>query len=454
MGPAEPGRVRGALKLLAVAAVLLAAGPSACVYYNALYNAERLFEEGERYRRQGLDSLAAQRYAGVVEKAAKGYRRDPEGEWADDALLLVGRAYLRLGRLREARAALEEAALRAGGGSAAGTAVLSLGIAAVLAGDAEGGGALLNRALRDLPPGPAAAEGHLWRGRVLLEAGQEDVGWWDLDRAAEHSGTRVDAALTRVLWGIRTDNRARAREGMVVLLSTGEAGSRVDTVAALAGAAAGAWGPGVAAGLLAAADSARWEPTPRGKIRLARAVLLREAGDTAGAEAEVRRVAGGIGPAAAEARLELSGWILGPARDLVEARSALAVLLPGIADPRVAGRVEEIQTLTALEEMGFDDPLAWFAAGELARDGLGAPALARGLFLAYADAAPAEPWVAKALLAALAVSPDEGDRAWLRSRLEGRADNPYVLAARGETALGLEELEEELARRFQQMRTR
>ena len=94
------------------------------------------------------------------------------------------------------------------------------------------------------------------------------------------------------------------------------------------------------------------------------------------------------------------------------------------------------------------------AAAELARDDLGAPELARGLFLAYADAAPSEPWVPKALLAALGVSGDEEGRGWLRARLEGWPDSPYVLAARGEPALGLEALEEELARRLEPLRTR
>jgi len=85
---------------------------------------------------------------------------------------------------------------------------------------------------------------------------------------------------------------------------------------------------------------------------------------------------------------------------------------------------------------------------------LAAPDLALGLFLAYADAASPDPWVPKALLAALAVARSEGDQAWLRGRLEPRADSPYVLAARGEPALGLEALEEELARRLEEMRSR
>ncbi|HSW29304.1 MAG TPA: hypothetical protein VLH75_07400, partial [Longimicrobiales bacterium] len=157
---------------------------------------------------------------------------------------------------------------------------------------------------------------------------------------------------------------------------------------------------------------------------------------------------------AADARLELAAWQVARARDLVEVRYALPLLLPSVGTPAVARRVERLQGMIGLAERGFEEPLAWFAAGEVARDDLGAPALARGLFLAYADGAPSDPWVPKALLAALGVSDDEADREWLRGRLEGRGDSPYVLAARGEPALGLEALEEELARRLEPMRTR
>jgi hypothetical protein len=425
-----------------------------CVYYNALYNAERLFEEGEGHRRAGRDSLAAACYAGVIQKAAVGYRRQPEGEWADDALLLMGRAYLRRGDLRAARASLEEATRRAGSDAIRLQALLHLGEAHVIAGDRAGGTLLLNQALARLPSGHMRAEGHLWRGQALLEAGEPDVGWWDLDQAAVDGRVRMEAALTRVVWAVRLDSRDRAREGMQRLLGFSEAGARVDTVAALARAAARRWGPGQAAALLQGSDTARWEPSARGRIRMARATLLREAGDSAGAEDLVRRVAAGFGPAAAEARLELAAWQLARARDLMEARFALPLLLPAVGAPAVAQRVERLQGMIALAERGFSEPLAWFAAGEVARDDLGAPALARGLFLAYVGAAPSDPWVPKALLAALGVTDDEGDQAWLRERLEGQGDSPYVLAVRGEPALGLEALEEELARRLEPMRSR
>lgn len=432
-------------------ALLLASG---CVYYNAIYNAQRLFEEGEVHRREGRDSLASERYGDVVQKAAKGFRQDPEGAWADEALLLMARAYLRMGELRQGRAALEDVVRRAHEADVRHRALLHLGVAHAMGGDAERGTVLLNEAIRRLPPGPHRAEGHLWRGRVLLEAGHQDMGWWDLDQASAHPGTRLDAALTRVAWGVRLGNRDRVREGMNRLLRAHEGGIRVDTVGRLAVLAAERWGPGDAAELLAGVDSARWERTHRGMLLLTRSALRLQAGDTAAAEGELRAVARGVGTAADAARLRLSRWELARARDLMEARGVLPLLLPAVSSPEAEELASALQVMFDLAERGLDTPLAWFAAAEVCRDRLGAPALAQGFFLAYADAEPGDPWAAKALLAALSAAADPSERSWLLERLEGRIANPYVLAARGEPALGLEALEEELARRLQEIVTR
>ncbi|NNL29867.1 MAG: hypothetical protein HKO77_02530, partial [Gemmatimonadetes bacterium] len=100
---------------------------------------------------------------------------------------------------------------------------------------------------------------------------------------------------------------------------------------------------------------------------------------------------------------------------------------------------------------GLDDPIGLFAAGEVARDRLGANHVARGLMLAYADGPHDEPWKAKALLAALELTELAGDRAWLLGRLEAFRDNPYVLAALGDAAAGFEALEEELEVRLDEL---
>jgi len=93
-------RSRGAL---AGAALLLLGG---CVYYNAIYNAERAFRRAEALGAVGRDSAAALHYQDVVRKAAAGFREEPRGRWADEALYLLGRARLRRGELTAAESGL------------------------------------------------------------------------------------------------------------------------------------------------------------------------------------------------------------------------------------------------------------------------------------------------------------------------------------------------------------
>ena len=428
---------------------------SGCAYYNAIYNAERSYDEAEAHRRAGRDSLASQRYQDVVRKAARGYRRDPEGEWGDDALFLLGRARLRLGEIRAARAALEEAAERSEDAELRLAVLVYLALAHVESGDLEAALPLVNRALGGLSVGPALAEAHLLRGQILLSQGQADDGWSDLDRAPEiDARIRVEAALMRLRWAIHYDELPRAGEALTLLLSYSEAGERLDTVVALANRAAEEWSPEVVARLLSGADTARWGRVGRGRIALGRARLLHRAGDTATANAAAWAVARGVGVVAAEARVQIARWRLELAYDLAELDEVEKILLPAEEHQGVAPLLDALGALDDLTGVGLTDPLGWFAAAEIARDDLEARPLARGLFLAYADADPDDPWVPKALLAALTVAFDDTDRAWLLGRLETHARSPYVLAARGAPAPGFEALEEDLALRLREMKNR
>ncbi len=435
-----------------VGVVALLAG---CVYYNALYNAERLFAEGEAHRLAGRDSLAAGRYQDVIRKAARGFRSEPEGPWADDALLLVGRAHLRLGELRAGRAALRDVVDRAEEPEVRLAALLYLGGSLIESGELEAGVAMLNDAIRDLRSESMRAEGHLLRGGARMVLGQVDGGWGDLDRAAAlHQSVRLSAALEKTRWAVILGDTARAREGMSRVLSYREGGELPDTVVWLASQAAARWSADHAARLLEGIDSAGWNRAGRARLRLARADLLIAAGDTVAAREDVEVVAGGRGPIAALARLRVARERLSAALNVSDAQAVTAWLLPAEDHPEVAQLLTDIETMATLTDLGLSEPMAWFAAAEVARDRLAAPSLAQGLFVTYADAESNEPWAAKALLAALDVTPGEGERAWLRSRLEGRADNPYVLAARGEPSPGIEALEEELARLLQEIRSR
>lgn len=418
---------------------------SGCSYYNSIYNAERLFAEAEGHRRAGRDSLSEARYLDVIRKTGQAYRARPDSEWADEALFLLGRSQWRLGELRAAGAALEEALIRTDDPVLRSEILLYSAAVFAELGDDMAALRQANAALEGPLEGGALAEAHLLRGRLLLADGHVDQGWADLDRArAIDPSVRVEAGLEQLRWGVLHDDAERSRRAIDGLLAHVDGGVRFDTIVATVRTARDRWGARRAAELLAGADSSKWHRTARGRITLERARLLDAAGDAAAATELAWRVAAGLGESAAEARLQLASWQIERSRDISEVYAVRSILLPAGGDPRVESILSAVEELEMYAALGLEEPLGWFAAAEVARDRLGAHYPARGLFLAYADGAPEDPWAAKALLAALAVSPGEGDRAWLRGRLEAHRDSPYVLAAQGRPAAGFEALEERL----------
>jgi hypothetical protein len=437
------------------AALAAAALVTGCTYYNTLHNAERLYEDAERHRHAGRDSLAVARYRDVVRKTADAYRGGASGDRIAPTLFLLGRAQLRVGEPAAARLALEEAAAFAREPGLASEIDIYLAMAEARLGEEAVAITRLDGALADSSIGSVArAEARLLRGSLRLSERSAATAWVDLDAAGVTAGVDVEAGLERLASSLRHDERERARAALEALLVTPAAGERFDTIASLLRAASSRWGPREAAGLLARTDTLRWDQPFRGRILLERARLLREAGDTLGALEDAARVASARGEVGAEARLLLAAWHLSVARDLGAAASVRPILLPAEDHARVGGMLEAIGLVERLAGQGLDAPLAWFAAAEVARDRLGSPVLARGFFLAYADIDPLSAWAPKALLAALDVSPDEPDRAWLRGRLEAHRDSPYVLAARGGSPEGFEALEEELDVRLREIRGR
>ena len=424
---------------------------SACTHYNTLYNAERVYGDAERDRLAGRDSLALEQYREVVRKTSDAYRSSPDDERSAAVLYLLGRAQLRAGDPRAAAAALERGAEIASAPGLRPQMLVYLAVAQARIGDPEGAAATLDEALSASVGGEALAEARLLRGSLELTRGPSDVGWSDLAAAGSQPGVRIEAGLDRLRLSIRHGERERAREALSVLMAERAAGERLDTIVALVRGARDKWGAAEAAGLFAIADGARWEQPHRGRAHLEHAKLLHAAGDSAGARVRAERVASGRGPAAAEARLLLAHWRLGSARDLGAASSVRALLFPASNDMRVDSVLRALDELERFAGSGLDAPLGWFAAAEVARDRLGAPVLARGFFLAYADIDASSVWAPKALLAALDVSPDEPERDWLLGRLEAHAGSPYVLAARGGVPAELEALEEELRVRLQEV---
>ena len=438
-----------------------------CAYHNVMHNAGDLFARAEADRRAGQLEPALVAYQDVVRKTGTAVRERPDADWADDALLLYAKAQLRLGEIGDASGALEEAVRRDPGPERLAEIDVYRAVVDDVTGNRVRAFERVNAALQSMVRAgrrnqpevrvpalheDALVDAHLLRGRLLLRQGRPEPGWWDLDRAVEiEPRVRPEAGVERLRWAVTHEEPDRTRRAVDRLLGDDGADERIDTVSVLMEGARERWGPRDAAMMLAGVDSSGWEREARGRIALQRARYLDEAGDTAAAARIAVDISRGLGGSAAEARLLVAEWRGQRVRDLSEAYALRGLLLPAADDPVVADRLSALDELEALVAVGLDDPLGFFAAAELARDRLQAPLLARGLFLAYGDQAPAQPWVPKALLAALETSVDEGDREWIRGRLEAYPDSPYVLAAHGGTAAGFAELEEELEVRLREL---
>jgi tetratricopeptide (TPR) repeat protein len=419
---------------LLLALVSVFCSTAGCAYFNALYNAQRLFDEAERLQRAGNDAEAGARYAEVVQKARSSYERDIRGEWADDALYLMGRAHLRRGNLFEARSALERVLAISQDQGMRDGASLYLGAVISLAGDREEGLALLDRAMSDLLPGPLRSEGHLWRGRVLLSMGMLEAGWRDLeDAVAGSEALRVSVDLERIRWGLARGDSARAREGARGLLSRSDGAASVDSLHALVEEAREAWGAGSAASLLAGAEEAPWPPDLRDGTILARATLFAEAGAPDEAIRDAERAAQGVGSTATRARIWLAGYELGRATDVSELDGVRSLLLPAVGSAGVLELLVGLRKVEMLvDQAQAGETIALFAAAELARDELEAPILAAALFQRYAELEASSPWSAKAMLAALALLPGGPEREALRLRLMDERSSPYARVAAGQ----------------------
>ena len=117
-----------------------------CVY-NTLYNAEALYREAEDLRLAGQDSALSERYREVVAKATKGYESNEDGGRADDALLLMAKAQIRLGAIAEAKQTLERVLEISDDPDLRRQAALYRGVAAVAAGEMMRGIELLDEAI-------------------------------------------------------------------------------------------------------------------------------------------------------------------------------------------------------------------------------------------------------------------------------------------------------------------
>ncbi|HUF14128.1 MAG TPA: hypothetical protein VMN78_13595 [Longimicrobiales bacterium] len=433
--------VRRAVPLLAILAI------AGCAYFNALYNARRLYDVAEAAADRGDIAAAEAAHRESLEKAARSLERDPDGRWADDALLLVGQNQFALGDCRAAEAALGRVLRETSDAEVAARARAYIGAARYCLEEPADAAAMLDQSLARLERG-TAIEGfaRLWRARARFELGQTDSAWADLSHAAaREDALGRAAALEQIGRAIEHDRPALAIDAFHRLLADPAGDLHSDSIARLADAVAARWGGAQARAALEPAPRAPWAGEVRDELVVERARHAAAAGDTALALQELEHAATRSADAAANSARELMArLLLAAATEPAHLTEVRRVLLPALARQRVRPLIHSIGLVeTLLDQAQRGQPLALFGAAEVARDRLGAHALARALFIGYAEMAGGGPWSTKARLAALQLDPTPEQAAALRERIAAAGD-PYAVAARGSAAAGYEESEARL----------
>jgi hypothetical protein len=418
--------MRGRPLVLALALALAVTG---CGYFNSLYNARRQFADAERAAASGQAAQAQQGYTGVIEKAARSYRKYPRGRWSDDALYLIARARFELAEYPAARAAATELLNLTSDGTMRSDAHAILGASALHMQDEQIAVAHLDSALAgasDVMRGRV----RLWRARAYRMIGDVPRAWADLDAVPADDPSYVAVQLERINFGIQQRDSARTGAAFATLLNHPDARSNIDTVFDLALHAVSGFGAATTRHLLNA-PLPDWLASARDSVALVRAELALRAGDTIAAATELTELASRSGAVVAYAsRIRLARSRLPNADALEDLRDIRTLLLPAVAEPAVPPLLHQMLVVEALvhKAQTAGQPLALYAAAEVARDQLTAKPLARRLFITFVDVAPQTPWSAKALLAALALDPDAADSDSLRARLMSYHSSPYAQA--------------------------
>jgi hypothetical protein len=402
-----------------------------CGYYNTMYNARRHFAEAERLREKGEAEAAGREWAAAIDGAAASYRGHPRSRWADDALYLIGRARFHLGDRVAARTAFmgmldisDDPILLEGARS-------GIGAIDVADGEPAAGLARLDSAIASAADRNVTVFALLWRARARFALGTVDSAWSDLDRVSVWpGGPDVDAVLESAAQAVVHGDTVRFRHAILRLYADARAASRSDSCLSLIRRAAFDAGPSYGRSITTSIEESAWTPDAMASHRLEQVRFTAASGDTAAAVQAALVIAAGRDPVAVEARrLAVTLELARAGRDdLDRIRDMLMPAVPGTGDI-----VQALAAIAWLLDRGHagGQPLALFAAAELARDELHAGRLARQLFLDYAGIDPHDLWAPKALLAAVTLEDDPAAARDIIGRFSDAAPNVYVEAVLG-----------------------
>jgi len=414
------------------------------VYYNGMYNANRLANRARKAEREG-QTFAAQGYWAQAEvRADTVIARYPNSKWADDAQLIRAEAMISRGDCDGAVPALEQATLSQDSPKVVEQAQIRLGRCRMQEGNLDAADRSYV-ALLDSPDTTLRRAAQFEHAKILRLRGEYQAA---LDALEGLQGRSVDAeratcyaALGEVREARPLLEQALAEKDTSLAWGVALAGiGRVDTVMAseLTTAVVAMPGfPGERRDQLLVADGLRLmngDPDA-GRARLLQASQARP-----------------LTNAGLSARLLLISLTLAKADTL----AALEVVRPEVTELRDLGGPSAITALNYQKVLdrarGYLDSvppgapqgdLATFVLAESVRDVLSAPRVAAQLFGAIPAFWPASPYAPKALLALAALRPDELEA--IRDTLWARySDSPYLQLVAGDLTPAVVALEDSL----------
>lgn len=423
----------------------LAALLAGCAYYNGMYNANRLARAAEKAEREGRTFDAASLWGQAGVKADTVLARHGDSKWADDALLVRGKAYQRLGDCTSAVTTFRDLLARSSEAHLVEQGTFLLGKCYQSLGQVDQATTVFARLISSQDPA-LRSEALYQHGHSLVLGGDYQAALEELEQSRH---PRASGERAAALAGLGQTDAA-----LVIADSLIAAG---DTAAPwlLMAETLGATDPATASQLVSRIITIPGLPPERaGELLVADASRLRNR-DPAAARARLQEIiARGAGtPAFAQARvlqvrlrldqaitLDSLKAVRGEFSDVMQAGGNTGILMAQY--DRAAGRVLE---LTDSADAGASSPdLRLFLAAEQARDSLVMPQLAAELFTRVSDEYSSSAYAPKALLARMDLDPSQADS--LRSVLYNQYPaSPYLLAWEGQDAPGFSSLEDSLA---------
>jgi predicted negative regulator of RcsB-dependent stress response len=423
-----------------LALLALLALPS-CAYYNGMYNTRKFTHDAEKAEREGRTIDASTAWGQVTVKAETLLVRHPDSKYAPEARVLMGRAYAKLGDCTSARASLEPGLGMIQDSVLEREGRLALARCLVRLGEPKRAVVMYQR----LYQSAADSEKVVLRPE-LLTALQRAGDWSDALELA--SDTTAATRRMRLLLLAGSGHRDQMLALADSLGAEGDTLAPWDSASAVAGRTDPRAGSRVVDAMLRLPSIS---PERRARVLLADAARLAPL-DSGPAMARMRQVLEASAPSdlAARARLEMIRLRVRYTSSLDDL-DAIALDLgretedsPLLTEARtLAASLNQLITLRdSVNVTTAAGDMRTFLAGEVARDELQSPPLARQLFVRVADLWPSSPYAAKALLAARVMAPADSV---LRLRIESQYPvDPYVMALQGEEVPVLRSLEDSL----------